>query len=131
VEWYDLDNWQKYQFVFGMRPDASARRTITRMKAATLEEAQSHIRLETKSKPKGEVAAEHFVTPPIASDLLNVKEAAAYLRVSVSQLYSLTRHRGVARAQHPIPVIRLGVKSLRFRRSSLEKWLAELKRAAG
>jgi hypothetical protein len=38
--------------------------------------------------------------------------------------------RGRARQIHPIPVIRMGVKSLRFRRSSLDAWLAELEHAA-
>lgn len=31
------------------------------------------------------------------SDLMTVKEAAAYLRISVSALYDLTRRRGVER----------------------------------
>jgi excisionase family DNA binding protein len=101
------------------------------MKAAMLEQAQSRMRLENQTQAKGEVAAEHFVTTPIASDLLNVKEAAAYLRVSVSQLCSLTQRRGVARAQHPIPVVRMGIRTLRFRRSSLDKWLEELERWQG
>jgi hypothetical protein len=74
------------------------------MKAAMLEQAQSRMRLQNQTQTKGEVAAGYFVTPPIASDLLNVKEAAAYLRVSVTQLYNLLRRRGVARAQYPIPV---------------------------
>jgi excisionase family DNA binding protein len=65
------------------------------------------------------------------SDLSNVKEAASYLRVSVSQLYSLTRRRGVARAQHPIPVVRMGIRTLRFRKSSLDTWIAELEKRAG
>lgn len=40
------------------------------------------------------------------SDLMTVDEAAAYLRISRSQLFDLTRRRGVARLEHPIPVLR-------------------------
>jgi excisionase family DNA binding protein len=65
------------------------------------------------------------------SDIMTTEEAAAYLRVSVSQLYSLTRRRGVVRAQHPIPVVRMGIRTLRFRKSSLDKWLAELEKMTG
>jgi excisionase family DNA binding protein len=66
------------------------------------------------------------------SDIMTVAEAAAYLRCSVSSLYDLTRSRANARMKHPIPTIRLGTKSLRFRRSSLDAWLSELeKQAAG
>jgi excisionase family DNA binding protein len=97
------------------------------MKAATLEEAQSRRRLENQTQAKGEAAT----TTPVTSDLMTVKEAAAYLRVSVSQLYSLTRRRGVARAQHPIPVVRMGIRTLRFRKSSLDRWLVELEKMAG
>jgi excisionase family DNA binding protein len=89
------------------------------------------MRLENQTQAKGEEAAEHSVTAPFTSDLMTGEEAAHYPRISVSQLYSLTRRRGVARAQHPIPVIRLGVKSLRFRKSSLDRWLEQLEKLAG
>lgn len=98
------------------------------IKAATLEHAQSRIRLENQTQAKGEVGAER--SAPV-SDLMTVAETAQYLRVSVNQLYSLTRRRGVARAQHPIPVVRMGIRTLRFRKSSLDKWLAELEKMAG
>jgi len=62
------------------------------------------------------------------SDLMTVKEAAQYLRISVSALYDLTRRRGAARATVPIPVIRIG-KRLMYRKSSLDKWLGELEKA--
>jgi predicted DNA-binding transcriptional regulator AlpA len=104
---------------------------MSRMKAAALEHAQSRMRLENQTQGKGEVAAEHSVPTPVTSDLLNLKEAAAYLRFSVTQSYNLTRRRGVARAQYPIPVVRMGIRTLRFRKSSLDKWLAELEKMAG
>jgi len=64
------------------------------------------------------------------SDIMTTEEAGAYLRISTSQLYDLTRRRGVTRAQHPIPCIRLG-KSLKFRRSSVDRWLEQLEKLAG
>jgi len=64
-----------------------------------------------------------------ASDLMNVDEAAAYLRITKTQLYDLTSSRGTARAIHPIPVIRMGTKSLRFRKGSLDAWLTSLEKA--
>jgi excisionase family DNA binding protein len=61
---------------------------------------------------------------------MNVAEAAACLRISESQIYNLTRRRGVARAQHAIPVVRMGIRTLRFRKSSLGRWLEELEKQA-
>lgn len=63
------------------------------------------------------------------SDIMDVREAAAYLRLSVSALYDLTRSRANARMPHPIPAIRLG-KSLKFRRSSIDHWLSILEKQA-
>jgi len=60
------------------------------MKAATLEHAQSRMRLKNQTHAKGEVAAERSATT-LVSDLMAVAETAQYLRVSLSQLYSLTR----------------------------------------
>jgi len=51
---------------------------MTRMKAERLEQAQSGIRLENRAQAK-----EHSAPTPVTSDLMTVKEAAAYLRVSV------------------------------------------------
>jgi predicted DNA-binding transcriptional regulator AlpA len=65
-----------------------------------------------------------------SADIMTVGETAKFLKLSVSQLYDLTRHRGTVRSAVPIPVIRLGAKSLRFRRTSLENWLGQLEQAA-
>jgi excisionase family DNA binding protein len=59
-------------------------------------------------------------------EVLTVAEAAMFLRISVSMLYDLTRQRGRVRQDIPIPVIKLGAHSLRFRKSSLEAWIAQL-----
>jgi excisionase family DNA binding protein len=95
------------------------------MNATTLQQAQAQMRLEHQPQ----AVAERFGPAPV-SDIMTVKEAAQYLRVSVSQMYTLTRHSGVVRAIVPIPAIRFG-KSLKFRRSSLDKWLTELEKRAG
>jgi hypothetical protein len=51
---------------------------MTRMEAERLEQAQSGMRLENRAQAK-----EHSAPTPVTSDLMTVKEAAAYLRVSV------------------------------------------------
>jgi len=56
-----------------------------------------------------------------------LKEAAAYLHVSSWAIYDLTRRRGRMRVNHPIRCIRFG-KTLRLRKSSLDRWLSELER---
>lgn len=61
--------------------------------------------------------------------ILDIREAAEMLRMQPSQLYSMTRQRGRARMERPIPVIKLN-GSLRFVKESLEKWLQELESAA-
>jgi hypothetical protein len=55
---------------------------MTRMKAERLEQAQSGMRLENRAQAK-----EHSAPTPVTSDLMTVKEAAAYLRVSVWAIY--------------------------------------------
>jgi predicted DNA-binding transcriptional regulator AlpA len=63
-------------------------------------------------------------------EILTVKEVAAMLRLSVSQIYELTRPRtksGDLR-EHPIPVLRIGT-AVRFVRKDVEEWLEKLKKS--
>jgi predicted DNA-binding transcriptional regulator AlpA len=57
--------------------------------------------------------------------ILTIAEAAEFLKMKPSQLYSMTRARGTARMEKPIPVIRLN-GSLRFAQESLVQWLQML-----
>lgn len=57
---------------------------------------------------------------PINDPLLTPEQAAARLQVPPSTIYELTR----ARAKRRLPVIRVG-KYLRFRSSSVDRWLRE------
>lgn len=57
--------------------------------------------------------------------ILTIAEAAEFLRMKPSNLYSMTRERGRARMEKPIPVIRLN-GSLRFAKESLVEWLTDL-----
>lgn len=52
--------------------------------------------------------------------LMNIRQAAAFLGVSSGTLYHW-----VAAAQRGVPCVRLGRRCLRFRRSDLERWIAE------
>lgn len=65
------------------------------------------------------------------NEILTVSEVAELLKCKPSSVYNLTRLRGRARYDNPIPVIRLPM-GLRFRRSSVLAWLKlqETKNAA-
>jgi excisionase family DNA binding protein len=52
--------------------------------------------------------------------LMNIREAAAFLGVSCGTLYHW-----VASPQRGVPCVRLGRRCLRFRRSDLDRWIAE------
>jgi excisionase family DNA binding protein len=58
-------------------------------------------------------------------EILTPEDAADLLRLEPSQLYELTRNRARSRHSKPIPVCKVG-KLLRFRRSSILAWLADL-----
>ena len=60
--------------------------------------------------------------PPQDDRILTVAEVAELLRCKTSSVYNLTRRRGAARYDNPIPVLRLPM-GLRFRRSSVLAWL--------
>jgi predicted DNA-binding transcriptional regulator AlpA len=66
--------------------------------------------------------AEILPTVPADNDILTVAEVAELLKCKPSSIYNLTRLRGRARYDNPIPVIRLPM-GLRFRRSSVLAWL--------
>ena len=59
---------------------------------------------------------------PADNDIMTVAEVAELLKCKPSSIYNLTRLRGRARYDNPIPVIRLPL-GLRFRRSSVLAWL--------
>jgi predicted DNA-binding transcriptional regulator AlpA len=61
-------------------------------------------------------------TPQADNDILTVAEVAELLKCKPSSIYNLTRHRGRARYDNPIPVLRLPM-GLRFCRSSVLAWL--------
>lgn len=59
---------------------------------------------------------------PADNDIMTVADIAELLKCKPSSVYNLTRLRGRARYDNPIPVIRLPM-GLRFRRSSVLAWL--------
>lgn len=58
--------------------------------------------------------------------LLTLQEAAELLAVSPRTIYEMTSRRGRTRREHPLPVIRLNSKCLRFREADLEAWVAKI-----
>ena len=73
--------------------------------------------------------AEIVPAPPAENDILTVAEVAEILKCKKSSIYNLTRHRGQARYDNPIPVLRLPM-GLRFRRSSVVAWLKSQERTS-
>ena len=59
---------------------------------------------------------------PQSDELLTVGDLAVILKCKESSVYNLTRRRGRARYDNPVPVLRLPC-GLRFRRSSILSWL--------
>jgi excisionase family DNA binding protein len=59
-------------------------------------------------------------------ELLTIEECAALLKVTPRSVYEMTSSRGRARSQHPLPVVRLNSKCLRFRREDIEAWVEAL-----
>jgi predicted DNA-binding transcriptional regulator AlpA len=59
-------------------------------------------------------------------ELLTIEECAALLKVTPRSVYEMTSARGRARRQHPLPVLRLNSKCLRFRRQDIEDWLERI-----
>ena len=55
-------------------------------------------------------------------ELLTVSDLALILKCKESSVYNLTRRRGRARYDNPVPVLRLPM-GLRFRKSSVLAWL--------
>jgi hypothetical protein len=57
--------------------------------------------------------------------ILTLEEAALILKMTKSQLYSMTRARARARMKHPLPVLRVN-GNLRVSLESLQEWLRKL-----
>ena len=70
-------------------------------------------------------AGAQYRAAPLPSELLTVEQAAEFLNMTKGQIHEMTRARGRARMPIPIPLLRIN-GNLRFRRSSLEKWLTEI-----
>ena len=75
---------------------------------------------KTKLKVVPAIVSTVIPTVPINDPLLTPEQTAARLQVPPSTIYELTR----ARAKRRLPVIRVG-KYLRFRSSSVDRWLRE------
>ena len=59
-------------------------------------------------------------------EVWTVNDVARHLKLSRRQVWELTRRRGQLRSDHPIPVVRIHRKALRFRKSDVLNWLATL-----
>jgi predicted DNA-binding transcriptional regulator AlpA len=62
-------------------------------------------------------------------EILKVDDVAAWLKMSKSQIYEMTkpRSRNGDLREDPIPVLRMG-SAVRFRRQAVEEWLGRLEK---
>jgi excisionase family DNA binding protein len=58
-------------------------------------------------------------------EILTVDELASLLKMTRRQIYSMTETRTRAKQKRPLPLIRVN-GNLRFSRTAVEAWLAEL-----
>jgi predicted DNA-binding transcriptional regulator AlpA len=56
-------------------------------------------------------------------EIWTVEDVAGFLKMSPTAVYSLTRARGQARADVPLPVLKIHSKALRFRKSDVLEWV--------
>jgi excisionase family DNA binding protein len=61
-------------------------------------------------------------------EILTVDELASLLKMSRRQIYSMTESRTRAKQKHPLPILRVN-GNLRFSRTAVETWLANLQEA--
>ena len=61
-----------------------------------------------------------------ANEIWTVEDCAAFLKMTPSAIYSLTRARGKARADIPLPVLKIHSKALRFRKSDVMEWVDQI-----
>lgn len=55
-------------------------------------------------------------------EILTIDELAQLLKMSRTQVYTLTRKRSQKRMENPVPMIKIN-GNIRFRRSDIESWL--------
>jgi hypothetical protein len=60
-----------------------------------------------------------YTTPTATDEIMSESEVATLIKVSPDKL-KMDRHRGIG-----IPYLKLGVKSVRYRRSDVEQYLRE------
>jgi Helix-turn-helix domain len=60
---------------------------------------------------------------------MTATDVATLLQTSVRAVFEMTRNRSRVRSRNPLPAIRIHKKCLRFRRSDVEKWLADIAQA--
>lgn len=59
------------------------------------------------------------------TQILTIDELAEFLKMTRRQVYNMTRARGQARMNDPLPILRIN-GNVRFRLCDVEDWLARL-----
>jgi predicted DNA-binding transcriptional regulator AlpA len=60
--------------------------------------------------------------------LLTADEVASLLKISKRSVHELCRNRTRQTSAKPIPIIRLNPKCIRFSRTAIENWIADLQK---
>ena len=60
------------------------------------------------------------------TEIWTAEQLAEFLKMSVSGVYSLTRTRGKARADIPLPTLKIHSKALRFKKSAVLDWIDQI-----
>ncbi|MGA9414768.1 MAG: helix-turn-helix domain-containing protein [Terriglobales bacterium] len=60
-----------------------------------------------------------------------VEELATYMGTSVRAIRELCRQRTRARSKHPIPVVKVHGKMIRFRQRAIQAWLEKIAEEQG
>ncbi len=64
------------------------------------------------------------------TEILTIDELAELLKMTRSQVYTLTRSRSRARMDHPIPILKIN-GNVRFRKCDIEGWLERVANEEG
>lgn len=70
------------------------------------------------------------ITYPTQTEIWTIDQLAAFLKMTRRQVYNMTRARGQARMDDPLPLLRIN-GNVRFRRVDVEAWLSRLAAKAG
>jgi len=89
------------------------KREFDRSFVIKISELDNKIKIEFEEKDSGH-------------NVMTVADVAAFLQTDRASVRRMTGERAQHRSHHPIPYVKIGAKMLRFSRSAIEAWWAEI-----